>query len=950
MRKAPVALIALYCIMVCGFTTACSPSLRGLVTSNINQFGPPVQLKFKTEPPGSAGAGVTFGTLPAVAVEDASGNIVTSATQAVTLAAYTDSTCSTAAPGAFTVTNNNLTPTSGVASYTGVNYGDVAGTTIYIGASAIGLTSACSSAVTITPGNPAKLIFSTEPADPSATAGVAFATQPVVTVEDSYGNVVTSASNSIQLKPFTNSTCTTSGAGTLSAATNPLTPSSGVATFTGANYTKSGTFYVGAISSGLTSACSNAISVAAGPPANLVWSTTPYPYLSVNGCSGGLQFGVQDAYGNTATVAGSSVTVNLIGGGSSKFYSDSACSSNITTSSIAVGMSSTTTIYTSDTVNEQEWSYATATGLADSYHQIFAWGVTVVPSFSLTSFNTGTCVSFTLTTEDAKGTVMAPAVSGAEVFKGYSGRYAIYSDSGCTMAISQMNITAGTSNYTFYFQDVRAEALSSGLLYQISGTSDLLNGGNGPTLTISAATANTLVVTGPTFEPPGTCAGPYTVTTTDLYGNPSNISGSALTVNLTASGSAGIFSDSGCSSSTASVSIGVGSAAQTFFVKDATTEISNLSASATAFSSGTFNLDSTSTSLLQQVAVGGQFTCVLIKGGVKCWGNNSQGELGNGTTTSSLIPVSVSGLSSGVSNVVASNVVVGDGPGFACAVKTDQTVWCWGDGSQGDLGQGTYTNSTTPLEVMVGGSPLLSSSISAGSGEVCVVTPTSALYCWGYGTPLSSGPTLVLGSGVVSAAANQDHVCAVESAGDLKCMGSNYYGQLGTGSTNSSSTLAQVSGLGSGVSGVTVSTYASCAAVSGTVYCWSTAGYGQSNSTTPALVGAPLTSGVASVVGGGGSNDYFFALTTGGALYGWGANGGANSGIFGNGSTTGYSYTSPHEILSAGVTSVSVTDGEFTACAIISGNLECWGNNTYGQDGTQTLNDNLVATYSGSLE
>ena len=956
-------LCLLTCGAICGLISACTTGIHGMNSStNNNPAGPPVQLKFSIEPSISAGAGIAFTTEPVINIEDANGNVVTSATNTVTLTAYTDAACTVAAVGTFAATINPLAASSGTVVFAGVNYGGVT-TTIYVGASSSGLTSACSSAVTIMPGNPAKLIFSIEPADPSATAGVNLARQPAVTVEDTYGNVVTSATNSVTLAAYTNSTCTTAGTGTFNATTNPLTPASGVATFAGVNYTKSGTFYIGASSSGLTSACSNSISVAAGPPAKLAWSWGYGNTSLVNGCEptpgpiSGIE--VQDSYGNVATVTGSTLTISLVGGGSTVWYSNSTCTTSITTATIPVGSSSTGTLYLSDSAVETVGEYATATGLTPISPMNNAWELKPVLSFSPPSFTAGSCEPFTITTEDANGTVMAVPANNTLTIGNYGSRSTIYSNNTCTTAIpnTSLTIASGQSTVTYYLIDDRAENITNAFI----NWSTNLETSSPSSFTVGPAIPADLALTGPTFEPPSTCSGPYTVTSTDGYGNPSNITGSALTVNLSATGSGAFYTAAGCSTPTTSVSIGVGASSQTFYVEDAATEISTLTAAATSFTSGTFNFDSIATSPLQQVAVGGDFTCVLINGGVKCWGDNTYGELGNGTTTSSLTPVAVSGLTS-VSNVVAAQTNAKTSTGlanglFACALKTDSTIWCWGAGGNGELGNGLTSNSSTPVEVTISGTPLLATQISAGGYEACAVTSGGALYCWGGGgtdMPTSSTPQEVLISGAVSVAASDGHACVIEIGGDLKCFGNDGYNDLGNSPSVASSTPAQVYGLTSGVTSTGVSGLSSCAVVSGAVKCWSTVAYGQdSGSSTPSPVGSPMTSGVSSVIGGGESNDYFFAITSSGALYGWGGGccGSNQDGILGAGTpNVQYSSSSPYRIIANGVQSASVTDYGFTGCAIVSGNLQCWADNRFGQAGTNTINDNYVPVYTESLE
>src|SRR6185437_9194297 len=146
--------------------TSCAPRFNFspvLSTSALADVGPPTQLEFVTEPSTSAGSGAALSLQPVLEIADENGNTVSSSTASVVLAAYTNSTCTTPAPGTLSASKS---ASSGVASFSGVAYSGPAGSTIYIGASSSGLTSACSLAISISAGAPAKLVFTTEPADP----------------------------------------------------------------------------------------------------------------------------------------------------------------------------------------------------------------------------------------------------------------------------------------------------------------------------------------------------------------------------------------------------------------------------------------------------------------------------------------------------------------------------------------------------------------------------------------------------------------------------------------------------------------------------------------------------------------------------------------------------------------------------------------------------------------
>ena len=119
----------------------------------------------------------------------------------------------------------------------------------------------------------------------------------------------------------------------------------------------------------------------------------------------------------------------------------------------------------------------------------------------------------------------------------------------------------------------------------------------------------------------------------------------------------------------------------------------------------------------------GMHSCALTAlGGVKCWGGNTSGELGNGTLVSSVTPVNVLGLSSGVAAISASAF-------STCALMNSGGVKCWGQNVFGQLGDGTTTSRTVPVDVLGLTGPV--TQIAAGSTHTCALMMTGGVKCWG---------------------------------------------------------------------------------------------------------------------------------------------------------------------------------------------------------------------------
>ena len=332
------------------------------------------------------------------------------------------------------------------------------------------------------------------------------------------------------------------------------------------------------------------------------------------------------------------------------------------------------------------------------------------------------------------------------------------------------------------------------------------------------------------------------------------------------------------------------------------------------------------------ISTGTASTCVVLNPGtsgtVQCWGSNADGQLGNGTTTTSSVSVQVSGLSG------ATQVAVGEYQ--ACALLTGGSVECWGENNEGQLGNGTTTNSLVPV-VVSGLSNAVQ--ISLGQNNGCALTSAGSVECWGVNndgqlgnnsTTLSSSPVAVSGlSNVVQISTGANQSCALLQSGSVECWGDNNDGQLGNNTTTNALTPVSVSGL-SGASVVAVGQYHSCALVSGAIKCWGLNNNGQlGNGTTTSSLTPVNVSSISSATAVDAGGNESCALVSG-AIQCWGY---GSYGELGNGGTT--SHSTPVSV--SGLSSViQVSVGEDQACALSGSNYSCWGLNSSSQLGNGT--------------
>ena len=352
----------------------------------------------------------------------------------------------------------------------------------------------------------------------------------------------------------------------------------------------------------------------------------------------------------------------------------------------------------------------------------------------------------------------------------------------------------------------------------------------------------------------------------------------------------------------------------------------------------------------QVVAVdaGAYHTCAVISGGaVQCWGLNSSGQLGNGMTTNSSVPVTVSGLS-GVTQIA---------PGYAytCALVNggaSGTVQCWGDDSFGQLDYGAPTDVPVTTPVTVSGlNGVLA--ISASLDHTCaLMNDRTTIYCWGknsYGqlgtgsvssnppdSPIAVNLTLPPLTLITAIAAGAQHTCALISNGVVDCWGDGSLGQMGNNSSNQTqnptpsqvyepSSVMAISAGGNADSGHT------CALTGANgVVCWGSNAFGQlgdgsnNNRNAPVDV-AGLSSNVQAIAAG---VDDTCALMSDHRIRCWGTD---SVGQLGDGVVSISTNALDVSDLSSGVTLLGM--GDRSTCVMVNGQAYCWGNNRDGQLG-----------------
>jgi len=343
-----------------------------------------------------------------------------------------------------------------------------------------------------------------------------------------------------------------------------------------------------------------------------------------------------------------------------------------------------------------------------------------------------------------------------------------------------------------------------------------------------------------------------------------------------------------------------------------------------------------------QVAIGLEHTCaVLVTGQVRCWGNDSRGQLGNGTANSDSQSTAVTVMIDATGSTPLADVTrIALGDFHACALRANGETWCWGSNGSGQLAP-EVTTSQSDYARKSKASGLVA--LTAGLEHTCGIDGAGQVFCWGYnvqgqlGDGTNDNSAVPRDTGIRNAVAlggSRRHVCAATVDGSAYCWGINSAGEVGGGVTSSGENrpvrvvgLTEVARIAGGDKYTCAQTH------SGEARCWGLGSNGRlgtgnnDDSLSPALVAVP--SSVSSVTDVQSGFEHSCARVSDGTAACWGNN---TTGQLGNGLTVAGG--AELVVLGGGRPVRRVAPGGGHSCAIANGGaVSCWGDNASGQLG-----------------
>ena len=362
----------------------------------------------------------------------------------------------------------------------------------------------------------------------------------------------------------------------------------------------------------------------------------------------------------------------------------------------------------------------------------------------------------------------------------------------------------------------------------------------------------------------------------------------------------------------------------------------------------------------------------IYPGPAWAWGNNGYGQLGNGTSTTSSTPVQV-GLSAATVVTAIAGGGDGGGVGHSLALTSSGQVLAWGYNGDGQLGNGTNTDSNTPVSVSLTAGTTVTA-LAGGGFHSLALNSTGQVLAWGSNVDgqLGNGGiadtntpvpvSLASGTTVTAIAGGGGHSLALTSTGRVLAWGNNSHGQLGNGTYTYSRTPVPVSlplgprGQPTIVTAIAAGALHSLALTTGgQVLAWGDNTYGQLGnggsgtlSNTPVFATLPLSTTVVTAIAGGGIHS--LALTSDGGALAWGNN---RYGQLGNGTTTSTGCAcvpTPAQVnFAPGTIVAAIAGGGVHSLALTStGQVVGWGNNSSGELGNGTITNSSTPVVSAS--
>jgi alpha-tubulin suppressor-like RCC1 family protein len=759
---------------------------------------------------------------------------------------------------------------------------------------------------------PAKVAFVVQPS--GVVAGAAMSPAVQVAVQDARGNTVAIATDSITLTITTG----TGTAGATLGGTLTRAAVNGVATFAGLTLDKAGTGYTfTASAAGLTAATSSAFAVTPGTANRLMFTVQPSSVAAGAAVAPAVQVAVQDTLGNTVTSSTASITLAITSGTGVAGATLGGTRTRAAVSGVAT--------------------------FADLTLDKAGTGYTLTASAS--GFAAGTSVPFAVRHGPARSIV---SVSG----NGQTGPAASALPAPFVVVVRD-SLGNAVDSVRVAFRVTVGGGKLAGQDSQVVFTDTL--GTASATLTLGATTATNTV----TATSTGLTGSPVTFTATIA---PASVTVTPASVTLTGVGSTTTLT------AQAFDSVGTAISGVTFTWTSSATSVATVSSSGLvtavgvgtatitatapggASGSGTVSVRLVAAQQETRLSAANDHTCEITTGGAAlCWGSNSFGQLGDGTTIERTIPVAVSG------GLVFQ--AISGGPYHTCALTTGGVAYCWGNNTYGQLGDGTTANHSSPAAVSGG---LVFQAISAGQSQTCALTTGGAAYCWGdndsgeLGDGTTTGrpnPTAVLSAGLVfqTISAGQNHTCGLTTDGAAYCWGLNFDGQLGDGTASARYGPVAVAG-GLAFQAISTGYSHTCGLTTGgAAYCWGWNPYGQLGDGTTSDRASPVSVAggrVFQAISGGGSHTC--GLSASGDAYCWGWN---FDGQLGDG-TTNETRTIPVAV-SGGLVLQAISAGGGHTCGLTtSGTAYCWGRNIQGAlgDGTTTGRRSPVAVSAAATK